>query len=194
MRPPFAAPALSRALIALTLLATPMAARAAERLQVPQLPGWTVVSTINDATGQATELIPPGESADTWSRRVSIQAFRGRPMTVKDFLDQAAERTAPVCDGAWAGPATFGQVATGAAAGSRTVGCGRYKGDGQGSFMLYFVIGGHDAFYVVTRTWRGTPFAEGQVPVPTDELRDWSAFANAIDLCDTADPKRACRD
>ena len=178
--------------VAFAVLA-PSPLAAAERLQVPQLPDWKVLSTVTDKAGQATELIPMGETAETWTRRITIQAFRGVPLTVPEFLDQAAEKAAPVCDAAAAGPASLGMVA-GREAGSRTIACGKYKGDGRGTYVLHFAIRGADTFYVVSRMWRGAPFAIGQVPVPDGELAQWRTYADAIDLCDTADPRRPCRD
>ena len=186
-------PRLTTALIAgtvLTLILTP--ALAAERLQVPELPGWKVLSSVSDLNGEVTELVPGGESADTWTRRATVQAFRNTPMTAAAFLDQVVERTAQVCDQASAGPASSGVVG-GHEAGSRTVTCGRYKGDGRGSMTMYFVVRGKAAFYVVSRAWRGQPFAQGEVPVPQPELATWVEFMNGVDLCDTADPSRPCR-
>lgn len=165
---------------------------AAERLQVPQLAGWKVIANVADRAGEVTELIPEAELADTWSRRVTIQAFRGVAMTVRAFLDQVVEKTVAVCDAAAAGQPSLGTVA-GAEAGSRTVACGRYKGDGKGSYTLYYVIRGSEAFYVVSRSWRGQPFPAGSTPVPPDELTGWAAYVDALDLCDTKDPRRPCR-
>jgi hypothetical protein len=170
------------------------AAFASERLQVPQLTGWKTVSSISDNAGQSTELIPASETPDNWTRRVTVQAFRGVSMTVGDFLSQSADKTAAVCEAASAGRPSLGMVSGGAPAGSRTVACGRYKGDGRGTYMLYFVVRGREAFYVVSRYWRGAPFDLGQNPVPPDEMRDWISFADKVDICDTADPARPCRD
>lgn len=176
------------ALAMMMVLALP--AHAAERLQVPQLVGWKVIASVSDRAGEATELIPEAETAETWTRRVTIQAFRGVGMTATAFLDQVVQKTAAVCDGAAAGQASLGTV-SGAEAGSRTVACGRYKGDGKGSYTLYYVIRGRDAFYVVSRTWRGNPFPAGTNPVPPAELAEWKAYVDALDLCDTT--RSACR-
>lgn len=167
-------------------------AGAAERIQVPQMAGWTVVSTVADQTGEATEMIPDGETAANWSRRVTIQAFRGIRMTVPDFLEQVAVHAAPVCDGATAGPASLGKVG-GMPAGTRTVACGRYKGDDRGTFSLHYVIAGRAALYVVTRVWRGAPFDPAFMPISAAELAEWTDYVNAIELCDTEDPNRPCR-
>lgn len=176
----------------LSLAGAAGAAGAAERLQVPQVAGWTVVSNVADQTGEATELIPDGENAVNWSRRITIQAFRGVKMSVGDFLDQVAGRTAPVCEGATAGPPSLGRV-SGLPAGTRTVACGNYKGDGRGSFSLHYVIGGRTALYVVTRVWRGAPFDPAFMPISAEELAEWTAYVNSVEVCDTADPARPCR-
>ncbi|MCR6629780.1 MAG: hypothetical protein NVV74_06850 [Magnetospirillum sp.] len=167
-------------------------ALAAERLQVPELPGWRVVSSVTDRAGESTELIPPGETADAWTRRVTVQAFRGVPMTVQDFLDKVVGNTAQVCDGVTAGPPGLGKVG-GQDAGTRTIACGRYKGDGKGAFTLHYVIRGREAFYVVTRMWRGEPFNPAATPISAAELQDWTDYVGAIDLCDMRDPARPCR-
>lgn len=168
------------------------AARAAERLQVPQAAGWKVVATVADQSGEATELIPEAETAETWSRRITIQAFRGVRLGAADFLEQVAARTAPVCDGATAGPASLGKV-SGLEAGTRTVACGRYKGDGKGTFTLHYVIRGKAALYVVTRVWRGAPFDPPSMPISAAELAEWTSYVDAVTVCDTADPARLCR-
>lgn len=167
-------------------------AGASERLQVPQLPGWKVVASVTDRTGESTDLIPEHETPETWTRRVTVQAFRGVPLTVPAFLEQVVQKTAQVCDGATAGPASLGAV-SGLEAGTRSVACGRYKGDGRGAFTLHYVIRGREALYVVNRLWRGEPFTPSVTPISADELQDWTAYVNAIEVCDTRDPARPCR-
>lgn len=168
------------------------AAQAGERLQVPELPGWKVVVNVADRTGESTELIPGSEAPESWTRRVNVQAFRASPMTVQGFLDQVVQRTAEVCDGATAGPPSLGKV-SGLEAGTRSIACGRYKGDGRGSFSLYYAIRGRAAFYVVTRLWRGEPFNPAATPISAAELAEWTDYVNAVEVCDTADSGRACR-
>lgn len=177
-------------MMAATMLAH--AAAASERLQVPQLPGWKVAASVTDRSGEATDLIPPNETADTWTRRVTVQAFRGIPLTVPAFLEQVVQKTAEVCDGATAGPPSLGKV-SGVEAGTRSVACGRYKGDGRGTFALHYVIRGQEAFYVVTRLWRGEPFDPATTPISAVELQEWTDYVGAIDLCDSRDPNRPCR-
>jgi hypothetical protein len=182
---------LPAATILLGLLNGP-AALAAEKLQVPQLPGWKVISNVVDRSGESTELIPVGEMPDSWSHRATVQAFRGTPLTASAFLDQVVYKTSQVCDAASAGPSSLGMVG-GREAGSRTVACGRYKGDGKGSLTLYFAIRGKDAFYVVSRAWRGEPFAQGASPVGAAELTEWVSYMDGVDLCDTRDSQHPCR-
>ncbi|MBF0327513.1 hypothetical protein [Magnetospirillum moscoviense] len=176
----------------LGLILSAHGAMAAEKLQVPQLLGWKVIVSLADRNGETTELIPGNEAAESWTRRATIQAFRGTPLTAQAFLDTVVTKTGQVCEQASAGPSSLGMVG-GREAGSRTVACGRYKGDGRGSMTLYFVVRGKDAFYVVSRAWRGEPFAQGTVPVSAAELAEWVAYMNAVDLCDNKDPNRPCR-
>lgn len=165
--------------------------QAAERLQVPQIPGWVVVSSVHDANGESTELIPEGQTRDGWTRRIAVQAFRAVTLGATDFLDQVVQQTAPVCDAAAAGPASPGRV-NGAPAGSRAVACSRYKGDGMGTYTLYFVVRGRSALYVVSRIWRGPAFDPAQSPVDAAEMQDWIAYMNSIDLCGY-DSAQTCR-
>lgn len=167
-------------------------AMAAERLQVPELPGWKMVVSFADRAGENSELIPESETNDRWTRRVTVQAFRGVSLSAAAFLEQVVQKTAEVCDGATAGPSSLGKV-SGAEAGTRTVACGRYKGDGKGSFTLHYVIRGREALYVVSRVWRGEPFSPAAMPIANSELAEWTDYVNAIELCDTSDPNRACR-
>ena len=71
--------------------------------------------------------------------------------------------------------------------------CGRYKGDGRGTFSLFLVIRGQEALYVVSRLWRGEPFDPSRMPISAAELQEWSDFVGAVDLCDSRDPNRPCR-
>ncbi|MBC7951503.1 MAG: hypothetical protein H7Z12_06720 [Rhodospirillaceae bacterium] len=165
---------------------------AAERLQVPELPGWKMVANVTDRAGETTEMIPQSETSEHWTRRVTVQAFRAVSMSAAAFLEQVVQKTSEVCDGTTAGPSSLGKV-SGAEAGTRTVACGRYKGDGKGSFTLHYVIRGREALYVVSRVWRGEPFNTTTMPIAYSELAEWTDYVNAIELCDTSDPNRVCR-
>ena len=177
------------AFLALATLARP--AFAVERLLVPQIAGWKVVAGHADSGGEFTELVPEKETADEWTRRISVEAFRGVARTVPELLDIVASRSAEICDAASAEPPRLGKLAQ-YDAGSRFVGCGRYKADGKGTYTMYYAIRGRDALFVVSRSWRGEPFAAGGIPVGQQELGDWIAFMRAIAICDSADPALAC--
>ncbi len=178
--------------LALTLavflsLGSAMPSWAGERLQVPQLPGWKVISSAQDQAGEVSELIPENEAADTWTRRVTVQGFRNVPIGAGEFLEQVVQQTASVCDGATAGPVSLGKV-NGLDAGTRTVACGTYKGDGRGTFTLYYVVRGREALYLVSRVWRGAPFNPSSMPISTGEMADWKAYVDAVGICDSKAP------
>ena len=165
---------------------------AEERLLIPELPGWKIIDTHTDAVADVTEMIPSGETADAWTRRFTIQAFRGSPMSAATFLDGLVARTDEVCEGSAAEPVRPISI-PGAEAARRAIACGRYKGDGRGMYTLFTAIRGSRALYVLARSWRGEPFHPGVVPpVPAAELPDWIANADAVRLCDSGDPARPC--
>lgn len=179
-------------LLALVLMLLPgLPAGAVERLLVPQLPGWKSVVVHSDAGGEITEQIPEGETPETWTRRISVEAFRGISHSVPAFLEMVGKRSAEICDSSSADTPRLGKLGT-AEAGSRSVACGRFKADGRGTYTLYYAIRGRDAFYVISRSWRGEPYAVDRVPVAQQELSDWIAYLRAVSLCDTNDPARAC--
>ncbi len=180
------------ALFAVLLAAAPPV-RAAERLLVPELPGWKVADTHNDAIADVTELVPGTETADVWTRRLTIQAYRTTAMTATQFLDGLVPRTREVCDGFAAGPVVAAPVAGADGAGARrTISCGTYRGDGRGSFTLFFAIRGRAALYVLARVWRGAPFQPAVPPVSASELADWNVTFDGVRLCDSNDPARPC--
>jgi len=165
---------------------------AAERLLVPELSGWKVVDSHTDGVADVTELIPAGESAETWSRRVTVQAFRVSAMGANAFLDGLAARTEEVCDGFAADPIRPLRM-PGAEAGRRTIACGRYKGDGKGVYTLFTAVRGANALYVLSRAWRGEPYHPGGTPpVAAAELAEWAAMSDAVRLCNSDDPARPC--
>lgn len=172
-------------------LLSSLPAGAVERLLVPQLAGWKVVVLHSDPGAELTEQIPEFEMPETWTRRISVEAFRGAGNSVASFLEMVGRRSTEICDTSSADTPRLGRLGS-AEAGSRSVACGRYRGDGKGTYTLYYAIRGRDAFYVVSRSWRGDPFAMDRVPVGAQELADWIAYMRAITLCDTADPARAC--
>ncbi|MEW5729573.1 MAG: hypothetical protein AB1918_17215 [Pseudomonadota bacterium] len=179
--------------LALIAVAAAAPAWAGERLQVPQLPGWVAVASYAGPDSEVTELVPQGEEEEGWSRRIVVQAFRDAAMAVPAFLDLAAANSAALCaEGASAEPARVGRLGP-LDAGSRLISCGRTKAEGRGEVALHYAIRGRDAFYVVVRAWRGSPFAAGAGPVSRRELDDWIGFMRAVTVCDSRDPSRPCR-
>lgn len=179
------------ALSVAALLAAAGPVRARERLLVPELPGWTVADTHADPVAEVTELVPSGQTSDTWTRRLTVQAFIGSPMSAGEFLDGLAPHTAEVCEGFLAGP-VVPAASPGVEGGRRTITCGKYRGDGRGSVTLFYVLRGKSALFVLARAWRGDPFKPDASPVDPAELAEWNALFDGVRLCDTEDPARPC--
>ena len=176
----------------LTFLVVTGPVRAGERLLVPELMGWRVISTHNDQFADVSELIPPSQSEEDWTRRLTVQAFRGGKMDAGEYLDGLIPRTEEVCDSIVAEPIQRTPLA-GFEGGRRSIACGRYQGDGKGSYTLFFAIRGHEALYVLARSWRGEAFKpQTGSPVPAQEFADWQALFDGVRICDTADSARPC--
>lgn len=155
-------------------------ALAGERLLVPQLDNWRPVVGHAGPAGEVTEMIPQHESPEAWTRRMTVQAFRGINLPVAEFLDKAAEGVADSCDFPMIEPSRLGRL-EGAEAGSRLVACGRNSG-GSGEVSLFYAIGGREAFYVISRSWRGAAFDSAPHPVPHSEMDEWIGFMRAVRL------------
>lgn len=155
-------------------------ALAGERLLVPQLDGWRPVVGHAGPAGEVTEMIPEHESPDSWTRRMTVQAFRGVDLPVAEFLDKAAKGMAEPCVHPVIEPPRLGRLES-AEAGSRLVACGR-NADGSGEVSMFYAIGGREAFYVVSRSWRGPAFDSAPHPVPDAEMAEWISFMRSVRL------------
>ncbi len=174
-------------------LSVPGPAWAGERVLVPQMNGWKQIDHTAGPGVEASSLIPEGETAENWSRRLTVQAFRGSTMSAPAFLDALTERVGEVCDSIAADPVVPGPPGTPYDTARRIVSCGRYMGDGKGLFTYYYALKGRDGLYVLSRSWRGDPFDPRTVrPVPQSEIDRWSATFDAVRLCDTTDSTRPC--
>ena len=158
-------------------------AQAGERLLVPQLPGWQAIDVTGGDGVESYSLIPPGETRDTWTRRLTVQAFRATTMGAEGFLSTVVDRVEEACDGIAAEPVHM-NLGGGLDSGLRAIACGRYKGDGKGLFTLYMAVRGHEALYVLARSWRGDPFQAGKTqPVPPSEVERWAKTFDHVRLC-----------
>lgn len=181
------------ALILALLLTAAAPAVAGERVLVPDMVGWKVVDNHAEPDIETTDLIPAEEAPDSWTRRLSIQAYRGATMSAEEFLEGLVERTDEVCDGIFAEPVQRSTV-DGAPAGRRGIACGRYRGDGKGSYTLFFAIRGTRALYVLAAAARGAPFSPGvgTSPMPETERAEWLGRFGDVHLCNTVDTAHPC--
>lgn len=162
-----------------------------EQLRVPTLTGWTAIANLNDPVGENSEWIPTGEKDDSWIRKISIQAFRGSPLTATEFLTLALDRSADVCDGLSASPIQALNT-TSYDMGERVVYCYRYKGDAMGHTTLYWVLRGKQALYVVSLAWRTPPFTADSLPISDQQLREAQMLTRQITLCQKSSTGNSC--
>jgi hypothetical protein len=99
-------------------------ARAAEQVLVPQLSGWKAVDHHVAQGIESDSLIPGGETEEDWTHRLTVQAFRGTPMTAVEFLDALVDRVDEVCDSIAVEPIIPGPAGPYESA-RRVIACGR---------------------------------------------------------------------
>ena len=163
-----------------------------ERLFVPFPKGWTMGYHERKGTIEVTELVPPGQTVGDWQEMLTVQMMDGPAKgSGPDLLKERAEMIRQGCDDVGAGPPAVSKE-NGYETALRAVACTRSKQWGKGELTLFKAVLGKERTYIVSRSWRGEPFAKDNLPVPADTTKEWLNFMQRVVLCDTRDPERRC--
>lgn len=163
-----------------------------ERLYVAPPKGWTLAFHQRKGVIEVTELVPPGQTAGEWTEMLTVQMMDGPAKgTPAELLKERAELIREGCDDVGAGPPATAQE-NGYDTALRAVACTRSKQWGKGELTLFKALAGKDRSYIVSRSWRGEPFAKDNLPVPSELTKEWLAFMQRVVLCDTRDPLHRC--
>ena len=186
-------PKLNHAIL-LMLLATAAAAEEplGERLFVPSPKGWTMGYHDRKGAIEVTELVPPGQTVGDWTEMLTVQMTDGAARaTAPELLKERAEMIRAGCEDVGAGPPATAKE-NGYDTALRAVACTKSKQWGKGELTLFKVLVGRDRTFIVSRSWRGEPFAKDTLPVPEEVTKAWLAFMQAVVLCDSRDSDRRC--
>lgn len=172
--------------------AAPPTQMGGEELYVPELKGWAVGYDQRRGDTDTVEIVPAGQTIQDWNEMLTVVTFDDPPnKSPQDVLAERAGEYRQECDDGGAGPVTPGiENGYGTALGS--VICTRSKRQGKGEVSLFKVLRGRDRLYIVARSWRGTPFEKGHLPLTAAQTSEWVAFMNRVAVCDTRDPGRPC--
>lgn len=188
MRPVF----ISAFLSFLALIVFPLQAGSdfGEQLFVPPPKGWAVVFHEIEDGAEITEVTPKGQNAANWTEILAISILDGKP--VKSAQEALQERFAIIeagCESVGAGPSNLA-VENGFQTVMRAIACPKSTEWGKGEMSLIKVINGNERVYVIIRSWRGEPFAKGQLPLSDATTQQWLNFMSRVVLCDARYPER----
>ncbi len=133
-----------------------------EFLVVNPYPGWGSWQKIKDEKrGRFREMahIPQGQGIGQYKDVINQQWLTALPLTmsVERFAESLRDTVTSICIGAINEP-----IASGTEFGYNVVYgqyyCGKQRGTEQGIIVLYKVLRGKEAIYLVTREWRVAPF------------------------------------
>ena len=159
-------------------------------------PGWHAAHQKRDKSLYEITYVPDGQNATDWTEAARAQIFFGLAdeipaLTPADFTENLLRYYKGVCRGAKASPPSswndHGYTAT-----VRMISCARQLGDQLGSVSMVKVMRGRASIFVLDRSWRGSAFAVGTMPVGQDMRDDWAEFLAKSFLCNRQDSETPC--
>ena len=133
-------------------------------------PGWNAAGEIEGMPADFAAWLPRGQTGDDWREMIAAQLFAdlgGRDPAA--FLDQIAGSYERACDSISTTSIRPAQV-NGLPSAFRAVACGRNSVSGFGEVVLFRVIAGQNALYMMERIYRTEPFGPGTIPFDNDFL------------------------
>jgi hypothetical protein len=199
--------------VALAVVAGVSPAGAQERFALPQgeflfvspPEGWVLGFSHKDRAKRHIEYIPAGQKVQSWTEMVTVQTFYGLGTQAKGNLNLRgyvlfiAKSFQEKCRETKVEPPDLRRIGRYDSATVAIV-CrdpDRTKFSPQAvmrnyEFLTLRAIQGRDALYVVQRAWHDD--VERDTPVSSSAtLKEWGAFFNQIEICDTRDPALDCR-
>ena len=127
-------------------------------------PGWSAAGEIEGMPANFAAWLPQGQTGEDWREMIAAQLFAdlgGRDPAV--FLNQIAGSYERACDSISTTSIRPAQV-NGLPSAFRAVACGRNSVSGFGEVVLFRVISGQNALYMMERIYRTEPFGPGTIP------------------------------
>ena len=149
---------------------------------VPQ--GYKVDFQTRQGNMLLTEMVPEGESVQTWTEMLTVQVFLGlKNATPAAYGQLMRSMQASHCKGSLAEPITDGQD-NGYAFAVWKQSCPVVQQTGKPEITFVKAVRGNDSFYVVQKAFRSDPSAE--------QVIQWTQFLKAVKVCDPRIADRAC--
>ena len=159
---------------------------------MPKFPvGW-VEAFSRPGDQEMVEYVPPGQTATTWDRKISLEIYHDLKNLPLDSLQRRnAQQNRDSCTGVVEGKFQSG-VNNGRASAFWTLGCERNKTTGFGEIRYTKVMQGTDALYVLSQIWRLPAYGKQGPNLPPQEIEGAMAFLTSSVLCDPDAKQNAC--
>ena len=170
---------------ALALSSSSASALENENLLVGLPKGYKVGFHKKTEKGIISEMVPSGETVETWTEMVTVQIFFNmRNVTPAQFREGLEKRWSGACP-----DSQFSKVSEGVQNGYPTLVwlqvCKLNKQTGKPEYTWMKAIQGRDSFYVLQKAFK---FAPNDV-----QTKEWISYLDKVRTCDTRLPDRSCK-
>lgn len=151
-------------------------------------PGYKIAAQTRQGNAATTQLVPEGESLQTWSETIAVTVFLGeKNATIDQFQKFSLARWLSGCPGI-AGAADIKSVSKGIENSYPfeiwSVACKRASDTAPSEFAWFKAIKGNDSFYVIQKSFRKEPSLEN--------ITAWVKYLEKLSVCDTRLLSQSC--
>jgi hypothetical protein len=131
-----------------------------------------------------TEMVPVGESVETWTEKLTTQIFFGMKSTALDeFQANVEENWRETCKGSESALVAKG-VENGYTFSLWIMSCPLKEATGKPEITWFKAIRGNDSVYLVQKAFRFQPTEPQSI--------QWAQYLRRVTVCDTRLPDRSC--
>ncbi|MFT4677337.1 MAG: hypothetical protein ACJAX5_003513 [Patiriisocius sp.] len=163
-----------------------------EKLIAGPPPDWQNSYSLNNGATRLTDYIPPEESEDNWTTKISFESHRSLagidPITI---IMGDLDRIKDICELVESFN-LFSGMENNYPTSVRLTFCGKNAHGQQGEVTLTKSIQGNDYLYIIKMLKRVDPFTTEQNIISKQEIAQWSQYFSAISVCDDTNVEHSC--
>lgn len=163
-----------------------------EHLAMPMFPSDWVQSVAQSGTIEVFEYLPRGQTATTWTEKITLEIHHGsNTLPLDAYQRRALGQVRENCDGIFEGKLQTG-VNNGFPAAYWMLGCKRDRRGDWGEMRYTKAIQGGDTLYLLSRAWR-TPMYGDQGPrLPPSAMEEARSFLGSAVVCVPSASQHPC--
>ena len=153
---------------------------------------WNLVYQINNNSSRLSDYVPPGETDEIWSTKLSFESFRDMvDMDPIQILLAEAANDNEHCKFIQHF-SLYSGYENNYPSSVRLFFCGENTFVNKGEIKMVKAIQGDDYFYLIKMLKRVDPFEADQPEFAKEEIAVWSNYLRNITLCDTRKEDHSC--